>query len=929
MKLSLTTLQLLIFILALSGIIVGCRSEPVPPPSEIVEARAFADSTFNQAVASGFDNIELDSATLVETMEILYDFDPNDLAYFKTLYFYAAYETLIFSREERINLLDSAEVRLRNVERSPSRDTLLGLFNNTLAVFYSEISQYDLALHHSDRAVQFYEAINSTVGIITELLNSTNTHGYISDYNAGQTKLGKAEELFKDSVEMVEYYKALYFNNLLVLTVPEAYLRKMYGQTEELNRLLNLVFSKKDQYSQYVKFAPPIGQMIINFNIMGIFINFNRPLMLDSITHYYEQGMKIANQIPESYREAFYAKIVEPQIQFLTITKQFGAAERKIDSTLKNLNLSVAPGALQIEELKTQLTETLDFAANLLTLKARLYFYRYEEYLNPLELETAIRISEDIFLILDYLRSRATVGKDVVGIRERYTHAYFPAVDHALTLAEIERKQEYLEEAFSVYLERAFALHEEAKFFGLKKVVNERIDSANTSINQQKLIERESALQQKKLELEASLTTASKKEKPKITGEIIEISKKLISFYDSDELKKDPALFSYFINRAIPPIPSVSRIQQEMLDSNSAIFAHRLSGERPGYFVITKNHFHFYPIKRDTTFYKAIDALRAVSSKQMPLKNYHEAAWILYDRLFCEGLESGYLTNTNRLKIMPDDLLFNFPYDMLITKQLKEDDLANFEKIPFLIKDFTTEIHYSLTATSLFDQLDDGRDAPQDIQTYIARYTENSIAENEQFRCMEKELNFMATTFKQEIKKKLEPYNLRVFDPAKETDFKNNAPSSSILYLIMHGCEGTIPLKYGLAFTNEPNNENDPYSQGELTGEEIQAMALNAKMVILGSCSSNKGKIRQGEGILGIAQAFNLAGCTNVIASIENVLDESTAELMEYFFEGLLNGQDSALALANAKRRYLKEAEEANPVRWANFISIGTPQTLN
>jgi CHAT domain-containing protein len=110
--------------------------------------------------------------------------------------------------------------------------------------------------------------------------------------------------------------------------------------------------------------------------------------------------------------------------------------------------------------------------------------------------------------------------------------------------------------------------------------------------------------------------------------------------------------------------------------------------------------------------------------------------------------------------------------------------------------------------------------------------------------------------------------------------------------------------------TGEIPKEGGKYYDGRLTANEVlENWELNADLVTLSACESALGRPGGGDGLLGFAQAFLLAGARSVCLSLWKVDDTATALLMDRFYQNLLGKREGldqpmpkAEALTEAKR---------------------------
>jgi CHAT domain-containing protein len=105
---------------------------------------------------------------------------------------------------------------------------------------------------------------------------------------------------------------------------------------------------------------------------------------------------------------------------------------------------------------------------------------------------------------------------------------------------------------------------------------------------------------------------------------------------------------------------------------------------------------------------------------------------------------------------------------------------------------------------------------------------------------------------------------------------------------------------------------------------DIYEMTLNADVVVLSGCQTALGKHVRGEGPIGLARAFMYAGVPRVVASLWQVDDLATAELMKRFYRGMLVDELTPAAALRAAQRDLAAGRRwTSPYFWAPFVLQG------
>ncbi|MDR9897278.1 CHAT domain-containing protein [Aetokthonos hydrillicola Thurmond2011] len=146
---------------------------------------------------------------------------------------------------------------------------------------------------------------------------------------------------------------------------------------------------------------------------------------------------------------------------------------------------------------------------------------------------------------------------------------------------------------------------------------------------------------------------------------------------------------------------------------------------------------------------------------------------------------------------------------------------------------------------------------------------------------------------------------------------KQRMQKARIIHLATHGLlddlkDVQIPGKVALA----PSNGDD----GFLSANDVLNLDLKASLVVLSACDTGWGRIT-GDGVIGLPRAFITAGVPNIVVSLWQVGDKSTAFLMPEFYRQLQHNHDKARALRQAMLATMKKYP--NPSDWAAFVFIG------
>jgi CHAT domain-containing protein/Tfp pilus assembly protein PilF len=373
-----------------------------------------------------------------------------------------------------------------------------------------------------------------------------------------------------------------------------------------------------------------------------------------------------------------------------------------------------------------------------------------------------------------------------------------------------------------------------------------------------------------------------------LTVELSEAEREYEEFL-SDLMKVDPGLARNWTLA----VPSAAAIQQA-LTSESALLEFMVGSEEVLVFLLRPGSLRTKSVQVARRDLRAKVELTRELIRRRNGSDWSHPARSLSSLLIGPVEDAGWLDEVRHLYVVPHDVLHYLPF-----AALPRGDPGR-----CLVQDY--DLTYLPAAGNLVYSID----------TPPAREGILAIApQNRRLRFTIAEARSVAEAF---------PDSNHVLTGAHATEhsFKQLAGRYRVLHLATHSYWNRLnPLLSGLEL--EAGSGED----GRLEVHEILDLQLRADLVTLSGCetalgSSYYGNLPVGDDFVGLTRAFMDAGGERVLASLWEVDDESTLNLMKSFYDTLGEGSPAA-SLAAAQRLMLDEKDPADPYQWAAFVMVG------
>jgi CHAT domain-containing protein len=157
------------------------------------------------------------------------------------------------------------------------------------------------------------------------------------------------------------------------------------------------------------------------------------------------------------------------------------------------------------------------------------------------------------------------------------------------------------------------------------------------------------------------------------------------------------------------------------------------------------------------------------------------------------------------------------------------------------------------------------------------------------------------------------------FDASRETALRPDLAQYRIVHFATHSLLNNEHPELSGVVLSLVDRHGRPQN-GFLRLYDIYNLRLGADLVVLSACQSALGREIKGEGLIGLTRGFVYAGAPRVLATLWEIDDHTTVEVMKRFYEGVLaRGETPAAALRAAQIEMWRTKKCNTPYYWAAF----------
>lgn len=559
------------------------------------------------------------------------------------------------------------------------------------------------------------------------------------------------------------------------------------------------------------------------------------------------------------------------------------------------------------------------YAADVLHQKGKTFYSQFENSDDTEYLEVALQTYSRLSGLLDVIQLsfQHEESKLLMGSRSHVMYEDALKVAHAL----------YKETGSKQYIEEMFFFAEKSKARVILELLNNKEARQFAGIPDS-LVTYETGLRDELSALQQALSAEGEAagDREALQDSLFTLNQKL----DAHLAYLEEAYPKYHALKYRSDVPSLNKLRSQYFsEEDGAIVEYFYGTEEAWALVLQPEDIQAVPLPHLSDLSKKVSDFKGAISRNED-STYVQLGYELYQALI-DPVEP-YL-DREKVLLVPDGVLNLLPFDALLSRRV--EDPGSFTQLPYLLRSYQFSYTPSASLSAYLD-MDEEREYPETFLAFAPVFSDLSQTQAQRVSSREGWEALPSTKYEVEeiagyLNKNRGFWSMltggasaEVFTGhrATEANFKRGSLSDyRYLHLATHAFTSDAQSqRSGIAFF--PGG-SDGEEDGILYAEEIYGLDLRNELVVLSACETGSGEVRAGEGIIGLSRAFQYAGAENLLVSLWNVEDRSTARLMINFYEKLRQSEGPG-ALRSAKQILIDTTSYAHPKYWAPFVFIGS-----
>ncbi len=790
------------------------------------------------------------------------------------------YDRAIYYYNEAIKTQDGTFETKKNISH---------IYNN-LGIIFKDIGEYDKAMNY------YKNALNDNLKIKGE--DNLGTAIY---YN----NIGNIYRFRKEYDKSIFYIKKALELKIKILTANSFYVADAY------NDLGNVFYAKKEYKEAVKNYQKALNIRVNIFGNNGLYISESYISLGNVNMDKLNYGLALKNyQKALTIRQGVFGEHhPKVSLSFINLAEVY-FEQNNFKNALINYQKAITANIVSN-------TEDQYFNNSILfsTLKgqAKTYQALYQENNDVNNLNQAIKTYQKADTIINQIRQSFTNYQDKVTFAKTAKEVYQGAIATQLLRYDIKKDPKSLEQAF-YYAERS-------KANILKELLNDANAKNFTGLPKEVLaLEKElridHAFYQSTIVKERSKQDIDSSKITNYESRLFDISRRQDSLTEVLE-NNYPKYYQLKHENKLITLAGI----QKQLPKNKTLVEFFTSDSITYAFTISKNTLSVEELAIPKLEKQVEKFRKAVLSKD--IKNYKTVGYDLYTQLIAPIKDQ---LVAQELIIIPDGPLWHLNFELLLTH---DDNSNNPKELSYLLKEYA--ISYGNSANLLLNTSNNNQKTKKREECLAFSFSDSTkvIDANSMSLATLRDAGDDLPGTRKEIKAISEIIDGQYYygSEAIEANFKKNAGQFNILHLALHGeVDNERPENSKLYFTKS----KDTIEDNLLYGHELFALDIPAELTVLSACNTGSGKIAKGEGIMSLGSAFQYAGTKSLLLSSWEVSDQTTPELMRYFYRNLKEGMNKAKALQQAKLQYLQTANinRTHPFYWGGFYLVGDAASI-